>query len=129
MTRLRARRRDDESGASSVELVLFMPLLVFIIFLVVQFALVWFGNQAANSVARETARIARIHQDQGLALQAGQRLADQVGPGVLEDVDIDIQITGDTVRVTVTGRAQELSPIGVPRVRETVEGPIEEFEE
>ena len=32
-------------------------------------------------------------------------------------------------RVTVTGRAQEISPIGVPTVTQTVEGPIEEFED
>ena len=32
-----------------------------------------------------------------------------------------------TMRATVTGRAQEVSPILVPGVRQTVEGPVEEF--
>lgn len=124
-----ARRRRDDSGTSSVELVLYMPLLIFIIFITVQFALSWFGNQAASAVARETARVARVYQDEARARQAGANYAANIGSGVLEDVDIDVQIGNGFVRVTVTGEAQQVSPIGVPRVSETVEGPIEEFDD
>jgi Flp pilus assembly protein TadG len=124
-----ARRRRDDSGTSSVELVLYMPLLIFIIFITVQLALSWFGNQAASAVARETARVARVYQDEARARQAGANYAANIGNGVLENVDIDVQIGDDYVRVTVTGEAQKVSPIGVPRVSETVEGPIEEFDD
>lgn len=124
-----ARRRRDDGGTSSVELVLYMPMLIFIIFITVQFALSWFGNQAASAVARETARVARVYQDEGRARQAGENYAANIGNGVLENVDIDVQIGDDYVRVTVSGEAQQVSPIGVPRVSETVEGPIEEFDE
>jgi hypothetical protein len=31
------------------------------------------------------------------------------------------------MRAIVTGRAQEVSPLFVPGVRQTVEGPLEEF--
>ncbi|WP_245927150.1 TadE family protein [Nocardioides silvaticus] len=110
-----------------MELVLYTPLLMFIIFVAVQFSLVWFGNQAASAVARETARQARVY-DEGRAIQEGHRYAGNIGKGVLEDVTIKIERVGDNrVRVTVTGKAQELSPIGVPTVSQTVEGPIEEF--
>ncbi|MEO9325871.1 TadE/TadG family type IV pilus assembly protein [Nocardioides sp. C4-1] len=124
-----ARRRDDR-GASSVELVMYTPLLMFVIFLAVQFSLVYLGNQAASAVARETARAVRVSEgDQGRGRSVGMQYAGNIGGGVLEDVDIQIQLLdgGTRVRVTVSGRAQEISPVGVPRVSETIEGPIERF--
>ncbi len=129
MDRRSRRRVRDDAGVSSVELVLYTPLLMLIIFIAVQFSLVWFGNQAASAVARETARQARVY-DEGRAIQEGHRYAGNIGKGVLEDVTIKIELVGDNrVRVTVTGKAQELSPIGVPTVSQTVEGPIEEFQD
>lgn len=126
--RLRSRRRDD-SGVSSVELALYMPLLMFIIFIAVQFSLIWFGNQAASAVARETARSVRVYEDVGRAKQAGYRYAATIADGALEDVRITVTpVGGNRVRVTVTGRAQEITPVGVPTVSQTVEGPIETFE-
>ena len=123
------RRARDDAGVSSVELVLYMPVLMLIILIAVQFSLVWFGNQAASAVARETARQARVYHDEPQqAIEEGRRYAATIGNGVLEDVHITIEPVGDNrVRVTVTGKAQEISPIGVPTVSQTVEGPIEEF--
>jgi Flp pilus assembly protein TadG len=122
-------RRRDESGVSAVELVLYMPLLMLVIFLAVQLSLVWFGNQAASAAAREAARSARVYGDEGRAVGAGRHYAATIGDGVLEDAEVSVQIVGDRVRVTVTGRAQELLPFGVPTVSQTVEGPLEEFQE
>ena len=123
-----ARRRDDR-GVSAVELVLYMPLLMLLTFLCVQFALVYLGDQAANAVARETARVARVTRSEAAARQRGTVYAEQIGQGVLLDHDIDIRIDAETVAVTVTGRAQEISPVGVPVVSETIVGPIEQFQE
>lgn len=124
----RPPRRRDERGASSLELALYSPLLFFVIFLAVQFTLVYLGNQAASAVARETARVARTTGSAEQARQAGQRYADNIGGGILEDYTIAVTPVGDDqVRVVVTGRAQEISPVGVPRVTETVQGPLEQF--
>lgn len=121
-------RRRNERGASTVELALYMPLLLFVIFLAVQFALVYLGNQAASAVARETARVARTSDDDAKAHAAGERYAANIGGGILEGYHIDIKRTGpDEVTVTVTGHAQEISPFGVPEVSQTVVGPIEHF--
>lgn len=123
------RQRRDDSGVSSVELVLYMPLLMFVIFLAVQFALVWFGNQAASAVAREAARSARVHDgDVDRGQEAGRRYWENIGDGVLEDPTITVTRVGDRIRVTVTGHAQELIPGLAPTVTQTVEGPIEQFE-
>ena len=46
------RRLRSEAGASSVELLVFFPLLLLIVLLTVQVALSWYGNEVATSTAR-----------------------------------------------------------------------------
>lgn len=132
MRRSSGRRRADrsgESGASTVEMAMYMPILLFIIFTTVQFALVYLGNQAASAVARESARVARTSDgDVAAGERAGYQYAANIGQGILNDVDVNVvPVAGNRVRAVVSGRAQELSPVLVPRVSQTVEGPIEEF--
>ncbi len=105
-----------------------MPLLMLVILIAVQFSLNYLGNAAASAVAREAARVARISGDRAAGELAGRQYAANVGRGVLVDVDVQVvPVGGDRMRATVTGRAQEVSPILVPGVRQTVEGPVEEF--
>lgn len=128
----RRRRLRAQKGASSIEFVLYTPLLFFVIFVIVQFALTWHSNQIASAVAREVARVARIEGGDAAARaeaeQYGYQYAQQIGPSGIYEVDIDVVPVGtDQVRATVTGRAKEII-IGLsPTVRQTVQGPIEEF--
>jgi hypothetical protein len=110
---------------------MYMPILLLFIFATVQFSLVYLGNQAASAVAREAARVARTSDgDTGAGQRAGYQYAGNIGHGVLEDVDVSVvRLGGDRVRAVVSGHAQELSPVLVPRVHQTVVGPIEEFRE
>lgn len=125
----RARDR-DERGASSIELVIYMPILLVIMLLAVQFSLYHLGRQTAGSVARETARVARVTGDDTQARVAGERYVEQLGAGVLEDHRITIELVdgGTRVRVSVSGEAMRILP-GTPRVTQTVEGPLEQFVE
>ncbi len=127
----RVRRTRDERGASAVEMAMYMPILLLFIFATVQFALVYLGNQAASAVAREASRVARTSDgDTAAGERAGYQYAANIGRGILEDVDVNVvRVGGDRVRAVVSGRAQELSPVLVPRVDQTVEGPIEQFRE
>lgn len=125
--RLRSQR-----GASSIELVLYTPVLFFVIFVIVQFSLTWHGNQVASAAAREAARSARIDggtQDAlAAAEQHGEAYAAQIGAGALTDVTVDVVLVGDDeVRATVTGRSMEIVDGLAPRVTQSVQGPIEEF--
>ncbi|RYU12771.1 pilus assembly protein [Nocardioides iriomotensis] len=126
VSRSRCRRR-DERGASAVELALYMPLLMLVILIAVQFSLNYLGNAAASAVAREAARVARISGDRAAGELAGYQYAANVGRGVLVQVDVQVVPVGDRMRAVVTGKAQEVSPLFVPGVRQTVEGPLEEF--
>lgn len=123
-----SRRRRGERGASAVELVLYMPILLFVIFLVIQFALVYLGNSAAGSIAREAARTARVSCNWGQGQEAGYRYARGISSGILDGVVVDVApVAGGRMRATVTGKAQKLVPFWVPRVSQTVEGPVEHF--
>lgn len=108
-----------------------MPILLIITFLAVQFALYHLGRQSAGTVARETARVARVTSDVGEARQAGERYVSQLGQGVLEDHRIEIEIDegNGRVRVTVSGDSMRILPAGVPRIKQSVEGPLEQFVE
>lgn len=126
------RRRHDDKGTSAIELVFYMPLLVIAILLTVQFALIYLGKEAASAAAREAARVARVTGDPGQGVDKGRSYAADLGRGVLEGVTVTVvPVPGEQIRATVSGTAPELLPsfLGVSEVSETVQGPIERFEE
>jgi hypothetical protein len=108
---------------------MYMPILLLFIFATVQGALVYLGNEAASAVARETVRAARTNDgNRAEGARVGYEFAGNIGRGILEDVHIQfVDVGPDRVKAVVTGHAQELSPIGVPTVSQSVEGPVEEF--
>jgi hypothetical protein len=124
-----AKRKRDERGASTVELVLYMPILMLAIFITIQFSLIYLGNQAASAAARETARVARTTLDRGQAETAGLEYTNRIGKGILEDVQVVVTPVGtQQVRVVVTGHAQKITPfVKPPTVTQVVQGPLEEF--
>ncbi|MEP7088727.1 MAG: TadE family protein [Nocardioidaceae bacterium] len=124
-----ATRTRDERGASTVEMAMYMPILMLFIFATVQFSLVYLGNQAASAVAREASRVARTSNgDTAAGERAGYQYAANIGRGILMDVNVRVvRVAGDRVQAVVSGHAQEISPILVPRVDQKVVGPIEEF--
>jgi Flp pilus assembly protein TadG len=123
----RARVR-GESGASAIELVLYMPILMFTILFAVQFSLVYLGGQVASGAAREAARTARVTGDAGQAKAVGERIVSQIGQGVLDEASVEPRVGAEQARVTVSGKASKILPfLPIPRVSETVAGPVERF--
>jgi len=130
--RRRLRHAGDDRGASSVELVLYTPLLMLVILVLIQASLSWYGNEVAGATAREVARIARNGGGTPAALDearsAGARYAARVGGQGLTDVAVRVQLVGDDeVRATVSGRSLDLVGGLSPRVSATVQGPLELF--
>jgi Flp pilus assembly protein TadG len=130
---VRTPRRRRDRGASTIELAMYMPLLLIAIFAVVQFSLAYLGGRAAQAAAREASRVARAGAGTPDALDAararGTAYASSVGRGVLFDAQVVVVTVGaDQVRATVTGRALQVVPgIPAPRVDESVQGPVEIF--
>jgi Flp pilus assembly protein TadG len=133
VTSFRKRLLRDDRGVSSVELVMYTPVLMFATFLVVQFALSWYGNEVASATAREAARVARSQGGTAASLAEaearGGAYATRIGGPGLTDVEVHVVLLPATqeVRATVTGRSQEVVPGFAPRVKAVVQSPIETF--
>jgi Flp pilus assembly protein TadG len=124
--------RQSERGTSSLELVLYMPLLMMAIFLTVQFSLVYLGNQVISSSARQASLVARSGGGPEKANAVAQGYATKVGHGLVTDVVVDITAvdgtSGPEMRVVVSGQALQLVPgVSAPEVSKTVQGPVESF--
>src|ERR1700737_3362338 len=93
-TRLDALCRRPEQGSSVVEWVLLTPVLLLLIFTIIQFALVWHAEQVAQAAASQGLSAARI---QGGTQAAGQREAqhilDQLAGGTLPTRQITVTRT------------------------------------
>ncbi|NDL58917.1 TadE/TadG family type IV pilus assembly protein [Phytoactinopolyspora mesophila] len=125
------RRVRSQRGASAIELALYTPIMFFVIFLIIQFAMHYHGSQVAHAAAREGARIARttfdtdpgLHHAQARAAEHAARL----GGNQLTDVRVTAGNDGATVWVEVCGRPKEIIKKVTPRVCQRAEGPVEQF--
>jgi Flp pilus assembly protein TadG len=107
-----------------------MPLLMFTILFAVQFSLVYLGGQVASGAAREASRTARVTGSASQAKGVGDRIVAQIGKGVLNDATVAPKVGAEQASVTVSGEASQILPfLPIPRVSETVVGPIERYVE
>lgn len=123
-------RTRGERGYSSIELVLYMPLLLGAIVVTVQFALIYLANEYASVAAREANRVARVTGDPDQGTAKGHQVVDEMGDGLLAGATVRVRPIGDeTVETVVTGHAPQIIPfLSVVEVSETVRGPIERFD-
>lgn len=140
-----ARRRRDadrESGVSAIEFVLLTPLLFFLIFATVQFALYFFARHVAIAAAQEGARVARAEAAnpaeattwRGDAVAEAKVWINRLAPSLLPDALVPLPTqsgtpgaNGWTVSVSVTATVPSLFPWANLTVTETSTGPVEQF--
>lgn len=144
-----AVRENRESGVSAIEFVFLTPVLFFLIFATVQFAMYFFARHVAIAAAQEGARVARA--EAGNPAEAGVWSNDakakavawinQLAPSLLENNCANDPTTacvgtdsigapgtnGWTVSVTVTANVPSLIPGVQMSVTETSAGPVEQF--
>jgi Flp pilus assembly protein TadG len=126
----RSARRDR--GAATLELVVLFPVLMLLIFGVVQGALFFHGRNVALAAAEQGVRAGRA---EGLgdpaavaAAQARQFLLDTGELDNLTNLVIAPAVDGDQVRVTITARTVSLLPgVPGPRVSHSAAGSLERF--
>ena len=122
---------ERERGSSAIELVLVTPVLVALVFAVVQAALLWNAQHVAVAAAQQGARLART------AVQSGQTDAQvraatvaylhSLGASVTETPTVAVRHVGGWVTVTVTARAVSLIPGATLTVHGSSRGPVESF--
>lgn len=119
-----ARRTCRDGGSAALELVLLTPVLIALVFALIQTALVWNARHLVGAAAQHGARLARtavaLHpvgtaapagaaQDSAVRDSTLQFLA-QTGGKALRDPTVQIQRAGGYVTVTVTGTSIGVLP-------------------
>jgi Flp pilus assembly protein TadG len=122
---------ERERGSSAIELVLVTPVLVALVFAVVQAALLWNAQHAAVAAAQQGARLART------AVQSGESDAQvraatvaylrSLGASVTDTPAVAVRRTNGWVTVTVTARAVSVLPGATLTVHGSSRGPVETF--
>ena len=124
--RLTAPRRRPQRGSGVVEWVLLTPVLLTLIFTIVQFALAWHAEQVAQAAASQALAAARIQGGTQAAGQAeAQRILDQLAARVLPSRQVTVVRTATTASVQVTGTAQSILPFWTLHVHAQASGPVE----
>lgn len=108
MTRRRRDRRDDR-GLVSTELTIVVPLLVWWLMLIVQFALWWHAKQVADAAAAEAVDVAQTVEGTAADGEAAAlSLLDTSGN--LSSVSVSVDRGADVVTAEVQGEAPKLVP-------------------
>ncbi|GLU47475.1 TadE/TadG family type IV pilus assembly protein [Nocardiopsis ansamitocini] len=121
---MRPDRPSEDRG--SAELVVAAPLLLFLVFFVIQMAVWMHADHVATSIAQRSvaaARAAEATDPQGYA----ESVADDLGGGLLTDRSIQVQVGATTARVVVSGNAPSIVPGFTWPVRHELTAPVERF--
>ncbi|MEN8654012.1 TadE family protein [Streptomyces sp. 21So2-11] len=134
--RVQAARTRGDSGMTAIEFVLLTPVLFFMIFATVQFALYSFADHVAQAAAQAGAREARAEADEnpggweGKARGVAAGYIQQLGPQLVLGPEITmLQPEQNTVGVEVTGRVPSVFPGLDLTVHAQSMGPVERFVE
>ena len=127
-----APARGSERGFVTLELVVLFPVVLLVIFGVIQGALFFHGRNVALAAAEQGVRAARTDGQSAPAptatAQARQFLLDTDELANFTDLTITPAVTATEVRLTVTGRTVSLLPgLPGPQVSATASGPRERF--
>jgi Flp pilus assembly protein TadG len=121
-------RLRDERGEATTEMVLIVPVLLLLVFMVIQFGLWYHANQVAEAAAQEGVRTARMEDG---TQEAGQSRAESFmaqNGAMVEDSSVTVTRTDETARVEVNGSIASLVPGLTFPVHAEAESPVERFE-
>ncbi|MEU3349381.1 TadE family protein [Streptomyces sp. NPDC006700] len=134
--RVRAAREraTGDSGMTAIEFVLLTPVLFFMIFATVQFALYFFADHVAQAAAQAGARKARATADEqpgawrGEARDVADAYIRQLGPQLVLSPDVRmLQPDQNTVGVEISARIPTVFPGLNLTVHAQSAGPVERF--
>ena len=120
----------DDTGSATVQLVICLPLVVFVIMLVIQAGAYYHAQQVAKIAADRAVAVARTEYSTADFGQAqAEHVLKVVGDGSLSDPHISVTRAAGQVRVSVAAEAPHFVPMWPATVHAASAGPIEEFDE
>ncbi|MGW7074633.1 TadE/TadG family type IV pilus assembly protein [Streptomyces sp. NPDC054866] len=126
--RLRPRRRPKDRGAATTELVLVVPLLMFLLLCIVQFALALHAQHVAQTAASRGLAAARA---QDATSQAGNARAAAtlrlLGDRLLQHPTVNVSRGGESIEARVEGEVAAVVPGLHLRVAGHAAGPVERW--
>lgn len=115
-----------ERGLTSTEVAVLMPVLIALVLVPIQVGLWWHAKQVADGAAREAVDSAQVvSATEADGEMAAHRFLDVAGN--IEEPQVTVTLTADTVTVVVTGRAPRLLPGFDWQVTARAVAPIERF--
>lgn len=118
----------SERGEASVQNLFLLPVLLLLLFTIVQFGMIYHANNVASAAATAAYNAARL--DGGTA-SAGHAAAATYLSGhgnTFSSGNVQISRTSEDVSVVVTGNAPMLVPLWAgPEIRQEVSGPTERW--
>lgn len=118
--------RRPESGMTSTELAVLMPVVIALILVPFQVGLWWHAKQIADAATREAVDAAQVEDaTEADGVAAAHRFLDAAGN--LTEVTVTVTRAADTVTVEVNGRAPRLIPGLDWQVTARAVGSIERF--
>lgn len=102
--------KSEDNGSSTIEFVLWFPIMVFLLLLAAQGAILFMAQANYGYAARETARLVSRH-----AITADEAKSRLVSSGTFGAAmaTADVEVDKGTVVVTVSARANDLAPVDV----------------
>lgn len=124
------RHSRTDRGASTVEFVLTMPLLLLIMLMTVQFALIAHAQSGVQSAADEGAARARAYDGSvGQAQAQATRYVNRLSGSLLSSISVSVDRGHDQATVTVSGSVTHIVPFMPTTIERTSTGPVEHYVE
>ena len=126
VSRLARLWREKERGESVIELVIAVPVLLLLVFTIVQFTLVWHAEQVAQAAASQALAAARVQGGTQAGGQAqAEQILNQVAGGTLPTRVVSVQLGADQADVDVSGTSESILPFFTLHVHAEAAGPVE----
>lgn len=119
-------RPRSETGLTSTELAVLMPVVIALVLVPFQVGLWWHAKQVADGAARQAVDAAQVEDGTETdGVDAAVRFL--TAAGNIENPSVSVTRSVDTVTVEVTGRAPRLIPGLDWQVTSQAAGPVERF--
>jgi Flp pilus assembly protein TadG len=118
----------DERGAATAQIVIATPVLLFMLLVIVQFAIWSQATHVAQAAASQALQATRVAGGTSATGQTeAQNVLDQLDTGPLSGSTIHVTRTATTATISITGTAESIVPFLHLPVHAEASGPTEQF--